>query len=130
MSLQISFAKLEDDTWGVRVYDPRKSGGHLGLTGQTVEVEKRDGTTKTVTLGEMAFQGNGDKGYYRTAGSKPKTSAETDKSTAPKPPSPPVNTDERLANLEQVVLGQHQRIKDLEAAMAALLRSEEVPTNR
>ena len=75
--LQISFTKM-DTGWGVRVYDPAPGGNrHLGLAGQTVEVRKRDGSTKSVRLGQMLYQGNGDKGYYEVATDKPEFDAST-----------------------------------------------------
>src|SRR4051794_13454001 len=86
-TVQISFNRLDDDTWGVRIWDPAPGGTrHLKRAGETVEVSLRDGSTKSVTLGEMVASGNGDKGYYRVSGSRARKSGDTDKSTAPKPP--------------------------------------------
>jgi len=66
----ISFARLNDETWGVRF----ASKAQAPSPGDQVQVTKRDGTTQTVTLGSIvsrdagAFPGSAT--YYRVAGKK------------------------------------------------------------
>jgi hypothetical protein len=66
VSNQASFSKLSDESWGVKL-----SGGlgeATGKAGQTVEVHKRDGGSKTVVLGEQVEQWNGGRAaQYRIA---------------------------------------------------------------
>lgn len=48
-----SYAKLKSGDWGIRV-----TGGNVS-TGSTVTVTKKDGTTKTETVTQVVWSGNG-----------------------------------------------------------------------
>lgn len=50
--MAVTYAKLRDDTWGLR------AEGKL-VPGASVKVTKRDGTTKTETVGRVVWTGNG-----------------------------------------------------------------------
>lgn len=60
--MAITFTKLRDETWGLR------STTNLPF-GQTVVVEKKDGTTSTAVVGEKVWAGNGVV-LYRAGGAK------------------------------------------------------------
>ena len=83
--MQASPAKLPDDTWGVRVYDPGQAGA---WTGQAVTVQAKSGKSWTSVLTELVSH-NEAKGValYRPAAKKAKTPAgPTLFSPAPLPP--------------------------------------------
>lgn len=51
--MEASFARLPDESWGVRIFPADGS-----LTGQTVEVQKRSGALDSIRLGATVMQGN------------------------------------------------------------------------
>jgi hypothetical protein len=59
------FTRLEDGGWGVRVEDPHDA---QEFEGETVEVPKRSGGSRTVTLGRMLSAAHGRDCYYAIAG--------------------------------------------------------------
>jgi hypothetical protein len=66
-NLQASFAKLGDNSWGVKLYGSLVTSA-LGQAGKQVFVTKRNGGGTHVTLGEYLHQANGGRSaWYRIA---------------------------------------------------------------
>jgi hypothetical protein len=75
--MKVTYAKLNDGSWGIR------ADGALAV-GQTVTVTKRDGTTKSETVGRVIWKGDGV--TLAAIGTTPSSSANTTRTaTLPAP---------------------------------------------
>ena len=102
VSNRASFAKLGDDTWGVKVYgDISAPAGNLS-PGTEVEVAKRDHTIQIVTLGARVMTGNGRDAWFRIA-RPPERRRHSATRERPRVAGPGPATDKQRALIEKLL---------------------------